>query len=93
MEAGTEASAEPLTPMFPGDRREGCSGPSCSDRSEVPAMPVSIAAPRLSDWAVIDIPPITIVPDASPADHDDRDARPILVDESIFHPPRRISHS
>ena len=85
MDAGQETDTLPPSPLRPG----GCSGPSCSENpSEVPATPVLMTVPRANHWAVIDITPVSTAPAASPAHHDDRDTRPVLAAESIFHPPR-----
>ncbi|ODU02636.1 MAG: hypothetical protein ABS79_00065 [Planctomycetes bacterium SCN 63-9] len=81
------SDSEPTRP----DRRFPCSGPSCSGHVPLPAVPGGLAvADRLDQWgnlsSLFGFSPLT------PRVHHaaDRTPRPIILADSIFHPPRSV---
>ena len=85
----TEADVRPgdRIPAHPANRPV-CSGPSCSGRSGLPMAPSSFDPPRISQWAMVEVPVPGNAPRISRRHRDGRHPRAILVAEAVFHPPR-----
>jgi hypothetical protein len=89
---GLHATHQDPSPMMPGESKFPCSGPNCSNGSQVPVLPVPVVPPTPNQWAMAvsafaltGHEPVLICPLSV-------SAYPVRISFSIFHPPR-ISRS
>ncbi|WP_165229544.1 hypothetical protein [Aquisphaera insulae] len=77
------------SPVRREDGRGGCTGPSCSGRSGLPAIPAAVVSPRSARWAALDVPPPPPATASSARLLDGIDAWANPPIDAVYHPPRR----